>query len=355
MPAATPAGTPPRAARPHRVVDHSAGPARTLFIVGAFYTSVHLALRPQTNALLHRSDANTWHPLLMVPLHGWVGKGAPAPAPGLAYFHGARATPWMRTLVSPAVAVGLPFLYVLAVLAGTRLMRGFPSQKTFLKTSVQPVYNILQIVVCAYMVWGLWPRAPWTNPLGLNEKTSASVEWFVFVHYCTKYLDWLDTLFMILSKNYHQVSFLQVFHHATIGMVWGLVLDQGWGSGTVSYGAFINSVTHVLLYSHYLVTSLGYSNPLRKGLFLFQQAQFLSCIVHALLVWSSWEHVYPKNLVYLQVLYHPVMLFLFGSQLNWVPHWLIGIDAPAETKKNRKKAAEAAPVTDKDRAALKME
>jgi len=78
---------------------------------------------------------------------------------------------------------------------------------------------------------------------------------------------------MILGKSFRQISFLQVFHHATIGMVWGLVLDSGWGSGTVAWGAFINSVTHVLLYTHYFVTSLGFQNPLKKALFSFQQAQ----------------------------------------------------------------------------------
>ena len=66
-----------------RRVDHSTGPARTLFIVGTFYASLHLALRPQSNSLFpHMSDANNYHPLLMVPFHGWVGKGTPAAAPG---------------------------------------------------------------------------------------------------------------------------------------------------------------------------------------------------------------------------------------------------------------------------------
>ena len=322
-----------------RRVDYTTGPARTLLVVGAFYASLHLALRPQSNSLFpHMSNANNYHPLLIVPFHGWVGKGQPAPAPGPRFHTEAAGYGWMRTLVSPAFAVGLPMCYVMAVMCGTRLMKPYPSQKAFLKKWVQPFYNILQIVVCSWMVWGLWPKDILRNPFSLNAPRSASVEWFVFVHYLTKYLDWCDTLFMILSKNYHQVSFLQVFHHATIGMVWGLVLDQGWGSGTVAWGAFINSVTHVLLYSHYLWTSLGYKNPLKKGLFLFQQAQFMSCILHALLVSASatLETVYPKNLSYLQVMYHPIMLFLFLSQLDWVPHWLIGVDAPVSAGQGKK-------------------
>ena len=87
-------------------------------------------------------------------------------------------------------------------------------------------------------------------------------------------------------------------------------------------------MTHVLLYTHYFVTSLGLKNPLKKALFGFQQAQFLSCIVHAVLVFGGdvlgTEHIYPRHLSWLQVLYHPVMLFLFLTQLYWVPNWLVG-------------------------------
>jgi elongation of very long chain fatty acids protein 4 len=260
---------------------------------------------------------------------------APEKAPGLK-FHADH--PWMASLVSPAFAVGLPLIYVLCVMVGTRLQANYGvSHKTFLKRYIQPVYNVVQIVVCAWMVWGLWPKDVWRNPFSLNTLPSKNVEFFVFVHYLTKYLDWCDTAFMILGKSFRQVSFLQVFHHATIGMVWGLVLDAGWGSGTVQWGAFINSVTHVLLYSHYLWTSLGYKNPLKKHLFMFQISQFASCIVHAVLVFGGHalgsENIYPKHLSYLQVMYHPVMIFLFSTQLHWVPGWLVGEAATLEIQK----------------------
>ena len=220
-------------------------------------------------------------------------------------------------------------LYLISVMVGVRLQANYgSSRKAFLKTYVQPMYNVVQIVVCAWMVWGLWPQDVFRNPFSLNSLPAKNIEFFVFVHYLTKYLDWFDTTFMILGHSFRQVSFLQVFHHATIGMVWGLVLDAGWGSGTVQWGAFINSVTHVLLYSHYLWTSLGYTNPWKKHLFLFQLSQFASCIVHAVLVFGGQalgtENVYPTHLSYLQVMYHPVMIFLFATQLNWVPEWLVG-------------------------------
>ena len=67
-----------------------------------------------------------------------------------------------------------------------------------------------------------------------------------------------DTLWMVLKKKSSvQMSFLHLYHHATIGVVWGLLLSLGHGNGTAQYGAFINSVTHVIMYSHYFITGLG--------------------------------------------------------------------------------------------------
>lgn len=228
-------------------------------------------------------------------------------------------------LISPPFLFGAPLGYVICVLLLSRLMTNRPPLTNFLRTYVQPAYNVAQIVLCSYMVWGLWPQVDIKggNPFGLNTKRDASIEYFVYLHYLSKFLDWSDTAFMILKKNYRQVSFLQVFHHATIGVVWGSLLQFGWGSGTAAYGAFINSVTHVLLYTHYFITSYGINNPFKRYITKFQLAQFASCIVHAALV-LAYEEVYPQDLSYLQVAYHVIMLYLFGFQMQWAPVWCTG-------------------------------
>ena len=57
-----------------------------------------------------------------------------------------------------------------------------------------------------------------------------------------------DTLWMILKKKSSvQMSFLHLYHHATIGVAWGFLLSLGHGNGTAQYGAFINSVTHIIM------------------------------------------------------------------------------------------------------------
>ena len=166
-------------------VDLSYGVWKMMLVVSTFYSSVHLALKPTTSMKsilnLPSTEESKFHPLLIVPFHGWWSKTAPAKAPGLRFHAGDT---WMQTLVSPAFAVGLPVFYLIFVLLGARFMANYniSSMKKFLKKYVQPVYNLVQIVVCAWMVWGLWPEDILRNPFSLNSLPKKEVEFFVFVH-----------------------------------------------------------------------------------------------------------------------------------------------------------------------------
>ena len=235
-------------------------------------------------------------------------------------------------LIQPYILYGLPIMYVMTVMSLTRLMRYYniqPISNTIIKPVMQ-CYNIVQIVVCAYMVYGL---LHYPNIFAISTPRSSNIEYFVLIHYLSKYLDWLDTIFMCLRRKDKQISFLQVYHHATISIVWGYVLSIGWGSGVVSYGAMINSVTHVLMYSHYFFASLGYKNPLKKYLTMFQIGQFWSCQFHAWIVaFGTYqttftmfhETIYPIHLAYIQVIYHVTMIYLFTFKLHWAPNWITG-------------------------------
>lgn len=167
---------------------------------------------------------------------------------------------WMTSI--PMLVVP-PTLYVCAAVSASR---NFPKGFNLDVKNMMRVYNIVQIAVCTYMTIGMSPIVSFPNVFGLNSDFSSRGEWFVLVHYLSKYLDWFDTFFIIAKGNAKkQLSFLHVYHHATIGVVWGILLHLGSGNGTAQYGALINSVTHVIMYSHYLWTSFGFKNPF-KGL-----------------------------------------------------------------------------------------
>lgn len=221
--------------------------------------------------------------------------------------------PWVRLLCDPWVFAGLPCLYLIAVIWGMHHMCTRPAIHP--KRLVQ-LYNVVQIVVCSYMAWGLFPSI-W-NPLRLNTKFDEMSEWVVFVHYLSKYLDWFDTLFIIIRKRRQQLSLLHVYHHATIGMIWGWLSYTGNGNGTVGYGAFINSVTHIIMYSHYLWTSMGFKNPLKHCVTYWQIGQFWSCLLHANLTLLM-ETVVHRNIAWVQLMYQLTMIYLFTWKLHYVP------------------------------------
>lgn len=228
---------------------------------------------------------------------------------------------WMNLLTNPVCFCGLPTLWVLAVyfLVHHMMLRPPVAVKGFMQ-----IYNVVQIVVCAYMTWGLYPVCsleesfPFVNIFGVNSDFDKSGEWFVFVHYLSKYLDWFDTLWILVNKKRNQLSFLHVYHHATVVPVWGLLLHAGVGSGTIRYGALVNSITHVIMYSHYFWTSMGFRNPFKKYITLWQITQFYSNIVHAFVV-LFFEKTDCQKFAWIQVLYNITMVYLFSWKMAYVP------------------------------------
>ena len=174
------------------------------------------------------------------------------------------------------------------------------------------VYNFAQVALNVYMIWGLCVLSSVTNLFGINEGYTARLEYFVWVHYMSKFLDYFDTVFIILrGKEKEQLSFLHVYHHASIGMIWGALLYMGHGNGTAGFGALINSVIHFMMYSHYLWTSYGFKNPFKQMITQAQLIQFAMCIAHAVCV-LAYETILPRHMAWAQFVYHIQMLVLFG-------------------------------------------
>ena len=111
--------------------------------------------------------------------------------------------------------------------------------------------------------------------------------------------------------------------------MWGILLASGNGNGTARYGALINSVTHVFMYTHYLWTSYGRKNPFKALLTKWQITQFYSCFLHAVLVLTGVQYVETKvegTLAWLQFCYHITMVYLFTFKMAWIPKIYIDLE-----------------------------
>eukprot|EP00927_Polykrikos_kofoidii_P067697 TRINITY_DN63147_c0_g1_i1.p1 TRINITY_DN63147_c0_g1~~TRINITY_DN63147_c0_g1_i1.p1 ORF type:complete len:242 (+),score=28.63 TRINITY_DN63147_c0_g1_i1:82-807(+) len=160
----------------------------------------------------------------------------------------------LAPLVSLTSAFSIAFAYVMLGLAGNRIMANrTPMELTVLKF----FYNLAQILVCSLTFMKLLPffvAAP--HGFGINMHPHPDVEWWVFVFYCCKLLDFGDTVFMVLGKKTRQFTLLHVWHHASIVPLFSYYLSTGLGAGSLSALPLLNSAVHVLMYSHYLITSL---------------------------------------------------------------------------------------------------
>jgi len=235
--------------------------------------------------------------------------------------HGLRFHPEYNAAVQPWLMFSSSVLYLAVIYL---LRRWMAHRSPFSCITVMRLHNAIQIGVCSYMSIGLvgvlWRSGPLhfgsvqiPNVFGFGQEQTAAGEYYVFLHYLSKYLDFFDTIFIVLKKKDKQLSFLHLYHHATIGPIWGALLFVGWGSGTPMFGALLNSIVHVLMYSHYLAASFKIKNPFKAVLTGIQITQFYVCILHAVLAVGLPADVvnYPRSLSIWQVFYHISMIILF--------------------------------------------
>ena len=92
-----------------------------------------------------------------------------------------------------------------------------------------------------------------------------------------------------------QVSFLHMYHHFTIAWAWWIGV-WFWPEGDCYFGAMLNSLIHVMMYSYYTMTLLKLSCPWKKYLTMAQLAQFTTVVVYSMVslcvlpAETEWRH-----------------------------------------------------------------
>jgi len=235
----------------------------------------------------------------------------------------------------------MPLAGSIGYLAVIYLLHSFMSSRNAVQIpkAVMVLYNVVQVVINGYVAYAIAAaNSGWVFGIGLRD--SPALRYGVWLHYLCKYLDMVDTAIIAMRKKSDQLSFLHLYHHATIVVVWGWVVNT-WptadenGSGAYAYGAWINACVHVVMYGYYGVAAVGIKVPkaIKKSVTMVQLSQFASCIMHAFaaLVFDTTPIFYNA----VQVLYHIGMLYLF------LPLLLRGYK-PSETKAAAEAKAAAA-------------
>jgi len=185
-------------------------------------------------------------------------------------------------LMNPFHVVLIILGYFLMVTVGIKIMQNKPryEMKTF-----SLVHNLFLILLSTYMVieivrqaillnYSLFGNALDIAPKGIGM---AKILW---IFYFSKTLEFIDTGIMILKKNFHQVTFLHVYHHATIFFIWWVTVYFVAGADAY-FSAAQNSLVHILMYGYYLLSSLGIEVRFKKYITVFQMVQFAINMLYA--------------------------------------------------------------------------
>jgi len=148
----------------------------------------------------------------------------------------------------------------------------------------------------------------WYGPI-LRDQRGLGMARVIWVYYISKVFEFLDTVIMVFRKSYHQISFLHVYHHATVLMIWWFnTLYYPGGEAWIS--AWMNSFVHVWLYSYYLISSFNIDVWWKRYLTQMQIGQLSVFVIQGIsLLWTG-----SKEFVWIGLLngiYASTLLFLF--------------------------------------------
>lgn len=184
------------------------------------------------------------------------------------------------------------------------------------------VHNFFCFSLSLYMCVGITYQAIthnyslWGNAYRPEHKEMAIL---TYLFYMSKYVEFMDTVIMIIKRSTRQISFLHVYHHSSISLIWWAIAHHAPG-GEAYFSAALNSGVHVLMYAYYFLAACLRSNPKSRAKYLFwgryltqfQMFQFLLNLIQAYYDIKI-NAPYPQWLIKILFYYMISLLFLFGN------------------------------------------
>lgn len=144
----------------------------------------------------------------------------------------------------------------------------------------------------------------------VDDKVMNVIWWYYF----SKLIEFMDTFFFILRKNNHQITFLHIYHHATMFNIWWFAVN--WiPCGHSFFGATLNSFVHVVMYSYYGLSAIPAMRPYlwwKKYLTQLQLIQFFLTVSHTMCA-VIWPCDFPLGWLVFQISYMFTLIILFTN------------------------------------------
>jgi elongation of very long chain fatty acids protein 4 len=266
---------------------------------------------------------------MMVPFEAGMRTYLPNTCDYLDNFYTANIHEYSRPLplTSPYTIIFCILFYQVTLLALYLLSRVLPKLELRL---LGIVHNLFLTVLSLYMCVGMLVEAVaggyslWNNPVsppGPRREAMGAIMW---VYVASKLPEFLDTFLMALKHNYRQITFLHVYHHSSVLVIFycGLVSAPG---GDMYWGAMLNSAVHVIMYCYYGLNLVFPSGPVREFLnrnkLLITYGQLLQFVLvlaqalHGLFYLPKDQQRYPPMLFVMSAFYMLTLIVLFMNFL----------------------------------------
>lgn len=248
-----------------------------------------------------------------------------------------RTRQWFLVWNTPIYVWSLTITYLSFVWLGPKFMK---NRQPFDLSRFMLIYNLALVCLSTYMFIEMllstsdagyeYICSPYNQETRKNPKELrvANVMWW---YYFSKAIELMDTVLMVLRKRMRQVTFLHVFHHATMLNIWWWVMmfipgGQSW------FGSCLNCLVHVVMYSYYglsVVPALQKKLWWKRYITRFQLIQFAITLSHTLSTMYT-KCDFPVWGQYLLAGYMMLMLTLFAN--FYMRAYIISLQVQPEVK-----------------------
>lgn len=165
--------------------------------------------------------------------------------------------------------------YYFVIFGGRELMRNQPAFKLNTAFIVHNFYLTaisggLLVLFLQQLIPTIWRDGLFNNVCGASGWTQP-LELLYYLNYLTKYLELLDTVFLVLKKK--PLTFLHTYHHGATAL---LCYTQLVGQTSVSWVPIVMNLTvHVVMYWYYFQSARGVRVWWKQYITMLQISQFV--------------------------------------------------------------------------------
>lgn len=186
------------------------------------------------------------------------------------------------------------------------------------------VYNVSQIMLCAYMTiegiflayrndYTILPGQPY-------DQQNPPIGNLLWLFYISKVWDFWDTIFIVLGKKWRQLSFLHVYHHITIFLFYWLNTRACY-DGDIYLTIVLNGFIHTVMYTYYFICmhtkipETGKSLPIwwKSSLTMMQMIQFVTMMSQGTYLLVKQSENVPLRITFVYIVYILSLFILFAQ------------------------------------------